>query len=559
MSKGAGDDATVADPPIGGTIQLPLPPTEQLASQPSSFAPRSSSLSLTSAVDALREEEVARTRMFIRWGWAISIGAIAIVPLLGGPQAMRITFVAGLVIGMIVSFVLDRRFADPAKYTDGALELLSIMCVINGHVAILYYGTFTATPAIVVIGIHFVTRTEHAGLARRIFANAIICYVLTAAPIILGLFPDPGVFATDRPMHTSTLVIGALFVLGVYWLAYVTARAFREASLRSIEQLQKQTRLASQRQALLEELRVDLERALRIGSPGRHTDQIVGELQLGVLLGRGAMGEVYEAVHRGTGEPAAVKLLRRELLSDPTHVARFLREVRAVVDSPYVVKVIEASDVGAAVPYLAMERLRGTTLAELLRKEPKLPVPQVVELVRQAAAGIDAAARAGIVHRDLKPQNLFRHGDTWKILDFGVATLAEENTGTLTQGGIVGTPHYMAAEQAQSKRVDLRADLYAIAAIAYRCLTGRHPFTAPDTPALLFQVVHAMPPRPGELAELHEDVDRWFAIAMAKSPDDRFASGGMLAATLVDAASGKLDAALRRRADLLLHAKGWGL
>jgi serine/threonine-protein kinase len=567
MSTGGGDDATVTDPPGGDpTIQLPsllahAAKQAQLASQPStshSMHVRSSSLSLTNAVDALRDEEVARTRLFIRMGWAISAAAIAIVPLLGGPEAMRITFVAALVVGMIVSFVFHQRFADPTKFSDGALLTLAIMCVINGHLTILYYGAFTATPAIVVIGIHFVARTERVELARKIFAWATVCYVLTAAPIVIGLFPDPGVFTTDRPMSNLTLLVGGLFVLGVYWLAYLTARAFREASLRAIEQLQKQTRLASQRQALLDELRVDLERALRIGSPGRHTDQVVGELQLGVLLGRGAMGEVYEAVHRATGEPAAVKLLRRELLSDPTHVARFLREVRAVVNSPHVVKVLEASTAESAVPYLAMERLRGTTLAEILRKEPRLPVPQVVELVRQTAAGIDAAARAGIVHRDLKPQNLFRHtGDVWKILDFGVATLAEENTGTLTQGGIVGTPHYMAAEQAQSKRVDSRADLYAIAAIAYRCFTGRHPFTAPDTPALLYTVVHSMPPRPGELVELHEDVDLWFAIAMAKSPDDRFASGGMLTATLADAALGKLDAAIRRRADALLKIRGW--
>jgi serine/threonine-protein kinase len=491
-------------------------------------------------------------------GWAISVAAIAIVPLLGGPQPMRITFVVALMIGMIVSFFYHRLFADPTRYTDQALGILAVMCVVNGHVAVMYYGAFTATPAIVVIGIHFVARTERRELARKIFASAMICYVLVALPIVLGLFHDPGVFATDRPMSRQTLLVGMAFVLGVYWLAYVTARAIREASLQSIEQLQKQTRLASQRQALLEELRVDLERALRIGAPGRHTDQVVGQLQLGVLLGRGAMGEVYEAVHRGTGEAAAVKLLRRELLSDPTHVARFLREVRAVVDSPNIVKVIEASSEDAAMPYLAMERLRGTTLAELLRKEPRLPTPQVIELVRQVASGIDAAARAGIVHRDLKPQNLFRHtGDVWKILDFGVATLAEENTGTLTQGGIVGTPHYMAPEQAQSKRVDHRADLYAIAAIAYRCFTGRHPFTAPDTPALLYTVVHTMPPRAGEHVELHEDVDRWFAIALAKAPDDRFASGGMLSATLADAVVGRLDAALRRRADLLLERRGW--
>jgi len=566
MSMGTSEDATVIDPPAGdATVQLPSPTEHaarhaQHASQPSTSygSARTSSISLTTAVDALRDEEVARTRMFIRFGWVISVGAIGIVPLLGGPQPMRIAFVAALVLGMVVSFFFHRMFADPTKYTDRALGVLALMCVINGHVAVLYYGAYTATPALVVIGIHFVARTERAELARRIFATAVVCYVLCSAPIVIGLFPDPGVFATDRPQSRQTLLVGMLFVVGGYWLAYVTARAFREASLRSIEQLQKQTRLASQRQALLEELRVDLERALRIGAPGRHTDQVVGELQLGVLLGRGAMGEVYEAVHRATGEPAAVKLLRRELLSDPTHVARFLREVRATVDSPHIVKVIEASSEGAATPYLAMERLRGTTLAEILRKEPRLPAPQVIDLVRQVGAGIDAATKAGIVHRDLKPQNLFRHtGEVWKILDFGVATLAEENTGTLTQGGIVGTPHYMAPEQAQGKRVDHRADLYALAAIAYRCVTGRHPFTAPDTPALLYTVVHGMPPRPGELVEVHADVDRWFAIAMAKSADERFASGAAMTAALVAAVDGTLDAALRRRADAVLRARGW--
>ena len=566
MSTGELGDPTVTDPPGVGdvTVQLPSPvhaaqEAAQLTSHPSTSTPRSASLSLTTAVDALRDEEVARTRMFIRMGWAISVGAIAIVPLLGGPEPMRIGFVAALVVGMIVSFFYDRTFADPTKYTDRSLLHLSIMCVINGHITILYYGTFTATPAIVVIGLHFVARTERAELARLLFVSALISYVVIATPLVVGIFPDPGVFATDRALGPWTMLVGALFILGVYWLAYVTARAFREASLQSIEQLQKQTRLASQRQALLEELRVDLERALRVGAPGRHTDQVVGELQLGVLLGRGAMGEVYEAVHRGTGEPAAVKLLRRELLTDPTHVARFLREVRAVVDSPHVVKVIETSSETSPTPYLAMERLRGTTLAELLRKDARLPAPMIADIVRQIGAGIDAATKAGVIHRDLKPQNLFRHtGDVWKILDFGVATLAEENTGTLTQGGIVGTPHYMAPEQAQGKRVDHRADLYALAAIAFRCFTGRHPFTAPDTPSLLYTVVHEMPPRPGELVELHEDVDRWFAIAMAKAVDERFASGNMLAATLVDAIDGKLDGSIRKHGDALVRAKGWG-
>jgi serine/threonine-protein kinase len=184
----------------------------------------------------------------------------------------------------------------------------------------------------------------------------------------------------------------------------------------------------------------------------------------------------------------------------------------------------------------------------------------VFGLVTQVGAGIDAASAAGIVHRDLKPQNLMLvTGEQWKILDFGVATLAEENTGTLTQGGVVGTPNYMAPEQAQGRRVDGRADLYALAVVAYRCLTGRHAFDAHDTPSLLYAVVHQMPVRPGSLAELPEDVDRWFAIALAKSPDDRFDSGAALAEALAAAHAGTLSAELARRADALVRKQRWSV
>ena len=99
-------------------------------------------------------------------------------------------------------------------------------------------------------------------------------------------------------------------MLGTYILAYATARVFRRASLSSIEDLTRVTRLASQREALMDELRADLERALRVGGPGRYTEQVVGSFKLGIVLGRGAMGEVYDAVDTKTNGPAAVKLLR---------------------------------------------------------------------------------------------------------------------------------------------------------------------------------------------------------------------------------------------------------
>jgi serine/threonine-protein kinase len=307
------------------------------------------------------------------------------------------------------------------------------------------------------------------------------------------------------------------------------------------------------------ELRADLERALRIGGPGRYSEQTVGGFKLGVVLGRGAMGEVYEAVSSTTNEPAAVKLLRRELLSDPTTVARFLREakVSGTLASPNVVRVLDAAPAEASLPYLAMERLHGLTLAELLRRESRLSPATIVEIARHGGAGIDAAATAGVVHRDLKPQNLFRtEAGVWKILDFGVATLAEEAS-NLTQGGVVGTPSYMAPEQAQGKRVDGRADVYALAAVIYRCLTGRHPFSGTDTPTLLYSVVHRMPLKPSSLAEVHADVDACLAVALAKDPDDRFATGAAFATALEAALAGTLEPALRKRAASLLRRLAW--
>jgi serine/threonine-protein kinase len=529
------------------------PPGAGAATPTTTAGARSRSATLATAADAMRAEEIHRTRLFIRMGWGISVASIASVPLFHAPRAMSIAFVAALALGIVVSGWFHHAFADPARYTPRALVVLATVCLVNSHVAILYYGAFTVTPLIVVIGIHFVARTETERAARGIFATALALYTLTALAIVSGAIADPGVFASDRPLTGRAELAGAAFVLGTYTLAYVTARAFRRASLRAIESLTRTTRLASQREALIDELRLDLERALRIGGPGRSTEHIVGGFRLGVVLGRGAMGEVYEAVHVATGEPAAVKLVRKELLADAAHVVRFLREARVAgaLASPHVVKVLDAA--GGDPPYLAMERLYGHTLAERLRQHGPLPAPELFELVRQVGAGLDAARDAGIIHRDIKPQNLF-HDRVWKILDFGVATLADDH-GTLTQGGVIGTPSYMAPEQAQGKSLDHRADLYALAAVAYRCVTGRHPFMGADTPALLYAVVHEMPVRPA--TELPADVERWLALGLAKAVDDRFASGEAIADALADALAGALDPKLRKRADALVHALPW--
>jgi serine/threonine protein kinase len=210
---------------------------------------------------------------------------------------------------------------------------------------------------------------------------------------------------------------------------------------------------------------------------------------------------------------------------------------------------------------MAMERLRGRDLAQVLREQRRLSGEQVIDLVDQVGKGITAAASAGIVHRDLKPQNLFFADQPggppiWKILDFGVSKRLGDG-GTLTEGQVVGTPIYMAPEQAQGKEVDARADLYALAAIAYRCLTGHLPYRAKDVPTILYNVVYDMPVRPSALIDVHPDVDDFLLVAMAKSPTARFQLADDMAASLEDAMRGRLPASMHERARELAQQHPW--
>src|SRR4029078_577887 len=135
----------------------------------------------------------------------------------------------------------------------------------------------------------------------------------------------------------------------------------------------------------------------------------------------------------------------------------------------------------------------------------------------EVGEALDRARAAGVVHRDLKPHNLFRCDDgTWKILDFGVALLGAPS-GTLTRGAAIGTPAYMAPEQARGETVDHRADLYAFGAVLYRAITGRAPFAARDTPSLLYAVNHEMPLRPSALGPVSPAIEQFLALALAKS------------------------------------------
>lgn len=311
------------------------------------------------------------------------------------------------------------------------------------------------------------------------------------------------------------------------------------------------------------------------GLEGRYTGFLAGKYRLGAVIGQGGMGEVYAATCGESGDQAAVKLIRFDSSGDLTHLSRFLREgeigmnlnvsnVVRVFELGNVVQFGEEGQLMHPIPYIVMELLIGEDLRVLLRRERKLSLARCVKVCQQVATGIAAAHRAGIVHRDLKPQNLFLHQDgiksdgEWKVLDFGVSTLGA-GSGTLTQGAIVGTPAYMAPEQARSEEVDNQCDVYSLGAVLYRALTGTPPFSGASPAQILYEVEYRVPTRPSQvLRGIPPGVDAVLAIALAKSRADRFESMDQLSEAFSEAAAGELSLRWKKKAALILSRHPWG-
>jgi len=529
----------------------------------SGAAYRSRSSTLTTSADALYDEEVGRTRVFLKVGWVVALGVVGMVFVTPGDRRIATALLALVGLGVISSAWLYHQLREPARFEQRKLSALAFLCVVAGQLGVLYVGVFSAAPLITILGLYFFCRTENTAAATTMFAISVLGHGVEASLIIAGVIDDPGFYPVREGTSRAAQAAGIVCIEGAYVLAFVMARYGRRVSLQAIDELQVATQLAAQREEQVQELRQDLDRALKIGGPGRFTGHVVGAWELGTVLGRGAMGEVYEATHTKTGHAAAVKLLRRELLGAPDYVERFLREVRAAssLDSPHVVRVLDASTPEDPIPFLAMERLQGHSLGDLLRKRAQLPRQRVLQLATQIASVLEIAAAVNLVHRDIKPHNLFldeSQGEVgvWKLLDFGVAHLGG-TSGSLTQGAVVGTPAYMAPEQAKGLPIDPRADVYALAAVLYRAMTGQVPFIGRDTPALLYAVVHTMPVRPGSIASVSPQLEAVLAIGLAKSREQRFQTATELAVAIDAADRGELSADLRMRAKALLRAHPW--
>ncbi|WP_437877612.1 protein kinase domain-containing protein [Sorangium sp. So ce513] len=249
----------------------------------------------------------------------------------------------------------------------------------------------------------------------------------------------------------------------------------------------------------------------------------------------GGMAQIFRARDRLTGELVALKILQR---SGPQETHRFVREAHALaaIRHPGVVGYVAHGKTDAGDPYLAMQWLSGETLAERLLREP-LTVPESLALGARVASTLGALHRLGIVHRDLKPSNLLLVGGSVEevtLLDFGVAHVAGVGQELTMPGVMLGTPGYMAPEQARGEvAIDARADVFALGCVLYRCLTGRPPFVGNDSLSVLVKVLLEEPPRLRELrGEIPPALDDLIFRMLAKAPRDRPRDGAVVATEL---------------------------
>jgi serine/threonine-protein kinase len=297
--------------------------------------------------------------------------------------------------------------------------------------------------------------------------------------------------------------------------------------------------------------------------PVRIGDVVAGKYRIERVLGRGGMGFVVAATHLQLDQKVALKFLLPEVAANPEVVSRFVREARAAVkiQSEHVARVLDVGSAESGAPFMVMEYLRGTDLAQLVEGRGALAVPEAVGYVLQACEAIAEAHSVGVVHRDLKPANLFlaerpSGKPMVKVLDFGIskAPMSMTDAALTKPTTMMGSPSYMSPEQmVAAETVDVRTDIWALGVVLYELLTGRLPFVANTMPELVGAVLQRTPEpiamvRDDVPSEIQAIVDR----CLSKERDGRYPNVAELAAALAPLGPPRSDLSLER----ILHVLG---
>src|SRR5213593_469557 len=252
---------------------------------------------------------------------------------------------------------------------------------------------------------------------------------------------------------------------------------------------------------------------------------VEGKYKIERMLGKGGMGAVFLAHDLTLEREVAIKLLPPDIAQDDQVVRRFQQEAKtaAKLDHPNIIPIYRVESEGG-LNYFVMKYISGTSLEDLLDKKEPLAMPELQRILWEAACALGHAHQRGVVHRDVKPANImFDHDGRVMLTDFGISKALQAATGFTATGMIIGTPHYMAPEQAKGQAVDGRADQYSLGVVAYRMITGQLPFSGDSVHTILYKHIFEEAPRTSSIRQnvppfLSEAISR----ALAKEPDQRF-------------------------------------
>jgi serine/threonine protein kinase len=288
--------------------------------------------------------------------------------------------------------------------------------------------------------------------------------------------------------------------------------------------------------------------------PGPRAGSGFGPYQLRRLLGRGGMGEVYEAYDTVKDRVVALKLVSEQVSSDDVFRRRLQREAQTAgrLQEPHIVPIHDYGELDGQL-FIDMRLIEGKDVGAVLNRTGPLPPARAVAIVEQVASALDAAHRAGVIHRDIKPENiLLTERDFAYLVDFGIAAAATEQRVTKT-GVAVGSWNYMAPERFGKDDVTYRVDIYALACLLYECLTGTKPFQTDSLSSLMAAHLMEPVPRPSQRnPTIPAAFDEVIARGMAKDPIDRYATAGDLAQAALHALSAPDQ---RQATDLIQHSQ----